>query len=235
MRSVLEHLRGQIITCQLKAGQRLNENQLSSELNVSRPPLREAFQVLEQEGFVISIPRKGRYVSEITWSNYEKIHAARCMIECHVIDLLKERNLRNFPDLDLTLTMIPKNPTPSNDPIENLHYIETMDDFHAKLVSSIHSEILDRFYGIIKFNICRYHYWLRVLRLPGSLHPDMLKSLTQEHCNILDLIKRGKFDEAKDCLKHHMDGTWELMKKHLLGIEVGRFEALLDSSVRRQP
>lgn len=37
-RAILEDLRMQIITCQLKGGQKLNENQFSSQLNVSRPP-----------------------------------------------------------------------------------------------------------------------------------------------------------------------------------------------------
>jgi DNA-binding GntR family transcriptional regulator len=149
------------------------------------------------------------------------------MIECHVIDLLKEKNLRNLPKVDLALTMIPKNPIPTNDPLEKLHYIEAMDEFHGKLVDSIENEILNRFYGIIKFNICRYHYWLRFLRLPDSLHPNMVKSLTQEHSKILDLIKRGEFDEAKDCLKSHMDGTWRLMKKYLLKTSSENCETLI--------
>lgn len=37
----------------------LDERQLSQELGVSRTPIREALSVLEQEGFVRSIPRRG--------------------------------------------------------------------------------------------------------------------------------------------------------------------------------
>ena len=36
--SILEHLRVEIITSQLKGGQKLNENRLASQLKVSRPP-----------------------------------------------------------------------------------------------------------------------------------------------------------------------------------------------------
>ncbi len=38
---------------------RLDERQLSEDLRVSRTPIREALSVLEQEGFVRSIPRRG--------------------------------------------------------------------------------------------------------------------------------------------------------------------------------
>lgn len=41
---------------------RLDERQLSQELGVSRTPIREALTLLEQEGFVRSVPRRGLFV-----------------------------------------------------------------------------------------------------------------------------------------------------------------------------
>jgi DNA-binding GntR family transcriptional regulator len=41
---------------------RLDERQLSHDLGVSRTPIREALSILEQEGFVRSIPRRGLVV-----------------------------------------------------------------------------------------------------------------------------------------------------------------------------
>ena len=41
---------------------RLDERQLSTDLGVSRTPIREALTVLEQEGFVRSVPRRGIFV-----------------------------------------------------------------------------------------------------------------------------------------------------------------------------
>jgi DNA-binding GntR family transcriptional regulator len=41
---------------------RLDERQLSNDLGVSRTPIREALSVLEQEGFVQTVPRRGIHV-----------------------------------------------------------------------------------------------------------------------------------------------------------------------------
>jgi|SRR5579864_7559970 len=41
---------------------RLDERQLSQELGVSRTPIREAMSLLEQEGFVRTLPRRGIFV-----------------------------------------------------------------------------------------------------------------------------------------------------------------------------
>jgi len=49
---------------------RLDERQLSEALGVSRTPIREALSVLEQEGFVRSIPRRGIVVVRKTKSGH---------------------------------------------------------------------------------------------------------------------------------------------------------------------
>ena len=212
--SILEHLRGEIITYQLKGGQKLNENYLSSELKVSRPPLREAFQILEQEHLLISVPRKGRFVVEISEGNYQKIYEARKMIECYVIDLLKSKNIRRLPQVELAITKVLEKPMPPDDPYEKLHYIEAIDDFHINLVNSVENEFLSHFYGTLRFNVYRYHYWLRVLCFPFSLLPQAAKSLTQEHRRVLDFIQKGEYEKAKDCLQSHMDEAFRLMKEN---------------------
>lgn len=63
---VFENIRKAIIEGVLKPGERLMEIQLSEQLGVSRTPVRETIRMLELEGLVVMLPRKGAYVANIS-------------------------------------------------------------------------------------------------------------------------------------------------------------------------
>jgi DNA-binding GntR family transcriptional regulator len=75
----------------LKPGHRLNEQWLSGQLGVSRPPLREAIRVLEQEGLVVSSPRRGAFVQSLAGEDIFEIYAVRCALEGMAAELLMDR------------------------------------------------------------------------------------------------------------------------------------------------
>ena len=62
---VFNTLRQQILTGELKPGERLMEIHLANKLGVSRTPIREAIRKLELEGLVIMIPRRGAEVAQM--------------------------------------------------------------------------------------------------------------------------------------------------------------------------
>jgi DNA-binding GntR family transcriptional regulator len=76
---------------------RLDERKLSEDLGVSRTPIREALSVLEQEGFVRSIPRRGIFVVRKTkreivemitvWAALESISARIAATEAPLEDI----------------------------------------------------------------------------------------------------------------------------------------------------
>jgi len=56
---VFRTLRQAILRGELKPGERLMEIRLANQLGVSRTPIREAIRMLELDGLVIMVPRKG--------------------------------------------------------------------------------------------------------------------------------------------------------------------------------
>jgi len=78
---VYHNIKFQIIRGTLKPGTRLPEEELSKAMNISRAPIREAFNRLEKEGFVTIIPRKGTAVSNITAQIIEDIFEIRETLE----------------------------------------------------------------------------------------------------------------------------------------------------------
>lgn len=58
-------IRDMIVEDKLKPGERIRERQLSSELNVSRTPLREALKILESEKLIEILPNRGAVVADL--------------------------------------------------------------------------------------------------------------------------------------------------------------------------
>lgn len=78
---VFQTLRKAILTGELKPGERLMEIHLANQLGVSRTPVREAIRNLEQEGLVITIPRRGAEVAQITASDMQDMLEVRCALD----------------------------------------------------------------------------------------------------------------------------------------------------------
>jgi DNA-binding GntR family transcriptional regulator len=80
-------LRAMILSGELLPGDRVIENRLTTDLGVSRPPLREAMRVLEQEGLIMTSPRRGAIVSPLTLHDVYEIYTLRAQLERLAVDL----------------------------------------------------------------------------------------------------------------------------------------------------
>jgi len=207
--SVIKHLRNSIITCVFTPGQKLNEIDLATRLNISRAPLREAFYALENEYLITRIPRKGTYVTEISIENLRDVYNAREMIECHAIDLLKARNVRDLPDVYSSLIKASNLSLPRREDQDDVaDYLRGLTDFHAELVASTRNPWLIAFYDSIVSTLARYQYFC--LKVPGL----PLRSQAM-HKQILDSINKGAYDKAKELLVSHIESTVEFIKKYV--------------------
>lgn len=78
---VFDALENEILTGVLERGETLSENKISARLGVSRTPVREALQRLEQEGLVKTEPGKGAVVLGISQGDLLDIYEIRIRIE----------------------------------------------------------------------------------------------------------------------------------------------------------
>lgn len=74
-------IKEKILSGEFPAEKELSEKELQSTLNVSRTPIREAFQMLQREGFIIIHPRKSIMVAPITVELLTEIYDTRIMLE----------------------------------------------------------------------------------------------------------------------------------------------------------
>lgn len=76
-----ESLRKMILAGEYAPGERLAEERLTERLQISRPPLREAMRLLENEGFIVTQPRKGSRVTTLTDRDVHEILTLRSALE----------------------------------------------------------------------------------------------------------------------------------------------------------
>jgi DNA-binding GntR family transcriptional regulator len=79
----LDALRRAIVAGELRPGQRVRQEEVADELGVSIAPVREALRVLEQEGQVSYLPRRGYFVTKLRVEDLEEIYGLRRMLEEH--------------------------------------------------------------------------------------------------------------------------------------------------------
>jgi DNA-binding GntR family transcriptional regulator len=205
-----EYLRKQIITGEIAAGQRINETDLAARLKISRPPIREALRILENEHLVINSPRKGTNVTTISIEDLENIYQTREMLECYSIDILKAKNIKTLPSVIASVEAASRLSTPSQDNSEEIFsYLEAFVDFHIKLIDSTGNNWVIHFYNSISSHLARYQFIY--LYIPTSGRRSI-----EEHNQILDFIKNGEYSKAKKFMKEHINFTFDFLKKKIL-------------------
>lgn len=79
--SVYDALAEMIVTRELSPGEHLVEQDLATQLGVSRQPVREALHRLQTEGFVELRPAQGAFVHVPTDAEADDLLAVRCLLE----------------------------------------------------------------------------------------------------------------------------------------------------------
>lgn len=206
--SALQFLRRKIITGELKPGQKLNECNLSEELGISRPPLRETFRILEKDYLVVTIPRKGTHVTKLSVSDFKEICQIREMIECFTIDLLEASSIRNLPKVTAAInrSLALSLPVNSADAEELLNGIKLLVDFHDSLIESSGNSRMAYMYHSVGYNLARYQFIY--FQIEGTVQHSL-----DDHKKILRLIANSDYNQAKEELRKHIRYAGELVER----------------------
>ncbi len=100
---VTESIRMRILHQELPPGDRIDQNSLAEDLDVSLVPVREALKTLEAEGLVKIIPRRGAFVTEVSPDHLNDLYRARQLIEgeaaYHAVDSLTANDIATLRSL----------------------------------------------------------------------------------------------------------------------------------------
>ncbi|ABD57050.1 GntR family transcriptional regulator [Jannaschia sp. CCS1] len=97
---VADRLRNEILSGRMRPGSGLVETALAEQMNVSRAPIREAIQILENDGLVETIAYKGKRVKPLTAREVAETYSLREVFEVMAV----RRVLENKAPVDVLRT-----------------------------------------------------------------------------------------------------------------------------------
>lgn len=187
-------IRGAIVLGRLKPGERLVEQTLSKEYQVSRVPLREALRIVAADGFVTLAPHRGATVTSLSDAELVELFDLRMALEGfaagaaakrgHVEEVAALRSLTEAMSGSVTAGKL-----------DEYHSLAAR--FHSGLVAASGNKLLSETYDRVKIRFRRYQAAMaRVPNLPT-------KSL-EEHTGILEGIESGDHVRARALAEEHI-------------------------------
>ncbi len=141
---VYEQLKRDIITCRIDPGTPLSESEISTQLKVSKTPVREALTSLVQDGLVEYLPNRGFMVTNISIKDIQEIFEARVILEKALLQLI----IRNIQEADIgELQALSELKTGGNGSLTIQEYLDANQAFHLKLASISRNERLYNYYA----------------------------------------------------------------------------------------
>jgi DNA-binding GntR family transcriptional regulator len=208
MTVVLDNIRRRILTGEFRPGQKINESEIALNLGISRSPVREAFRVLERDGLITTLPRKGSYITDISLKDLEELFEIRKILECYALDCIKKRAKKLPEEIEYMIEELDRNLLKKHDPFS------VISDFHYNLVELSSNSRLIELYKILAVSLKRY--WLIYHSEKGQRDISL-----EHHQEILNILKKGDYAGTKTLLKKHIH--------YVKGIVGKRVEEILSS------
>ena len=186
---------------------RLDERQLSQDLGISRTPIREALNRLEQEGFIRSIPRKGMFIVRKTKKEIIEMIAVWAALESMAARLIT----RNAADEEIASLrrLFVEFQSPSNKP--NLHideYSEANIRFHQAIVSLAKNKLLTD-------TMENLFIHMRSIRRKTIGETDRAERSIIDHMNIIEALEKRQTERAEQLVRQHSLDLATHVEKHV--------------------
>ena len=191
------HIQSWIIKGEYQPGQRLKEEEISDRLDISRPPIREAFKSLEAEGLVVRKPRRGVFVTEMTDKDIWEVYTLKATLYETAMGLAID-SITEDHMMELESIVTKMESCVHNEPFDLIRYQEFHQEFHDKIMLISGNDRLKKFSNHIHLQVCRFSY----KSLQNNSHRN---SSIRYHRRIINAIKEK--DKALAC---------KLMKDHVL-------------------
>ncbi len=196
--AVAESLRNEILSGRLPPDTALNQQEVAQSLGVSPTPVREAFAVLEAEGFLRRHPYRGVVVAPSYQDDIVMIYEIRAFVECFALKRATRISASAIADLERVFAEAARARK-----IPEVHSWRMANtQFHlalarlagSALINDVVSLLLQRSLFVTPFDL------------------DRMNQIQREHLGILAALKRGDHEAAADLLRLDLEDAVKALK-----------------------
>lgn len=212
-------LKNQISKGFIEAGEKLYENKIAEELNVSRTPVREALKKLAIEGFLKVSPNKSMVVADISFNDLKQVLQVREVLEGLAAriatDVVNKEDITELENIT-----------------QNMEYAVKKNDL------ALFCKFDDEFHALI-LNVCGNKYIIKTLdglenifyrfRVKSLSIPGRMNSSFHEHIDILNAFKESDSLNSERLTKRHIHNIVENIIENIIEKERKDIETNLNN------
>ncbi len=195
-----------ICSGEFQPGERLNQDEIATRLNVSRQPVNSAISILKANGFVRDTGRRGVVVTEVDMEQYNSIYEFRSVVEPFATRLAADR--------------IGDDAQPEAQEIlrEGRTAIEARDIKRLLAADVRFHEMIYRWSGNHVIEASMRANWPHMLRSMAEVlrDPASAQQSWDDHQRIMDALIAGNAEAASEAMERHIGLAMEKTRKVLI-------------------
>lgn len=196
---IADVVRERILKGEYEIGEKIKENQIATELKVSRTPIREAFKLLENEGLIDYIPNRGCFAKGFTKQDVDDIYAVREALEelavrWSVARITEPELLALEEQVDLMEFYTKKK--------DKKKVLELNTSFHEVIYASARSRFLAQV-------LRSYKEYIEKTRKSIFYEQSYLEGILSEHRAIFEAIRDRDEGRAVEAISKHLEASQE--------------------------
>lgn len=199
-----EFILEQIITAEMAPGSVIEEPELMEMCNLGRTPVREALKRLEVERFVTVRPRRGMFVTPISYADINRIYEVRQELEALNLRLATERITKT--QLDNLESHVAHCQNANNCSVQEQILLDRQ--FHFLTFEASHNTWLIA-------DLKRYYYMSQRLWYYAYKSLDSNWVGLKDHVGILRALKEKNADQAELKIRKHLENFQKHIKEYL--------------------
>jgi len=205
---VYEVLKKKIFQRELKPGDKVQVDEVASQLGVSRTPVKDALNRLALEGLIDKVARRGTFVSTMSTQDANELFDLRLLMESYAAEKVLEKGKVDLLLADMKKCMANIDRIAQSDDRDYDAYLTWNRDLHWILIKLADNNRLLQMYESLNIPI-------QVARVQYVHSVESVTHTQQEHQAIYRAFENGDLEQIRQTIATHINSVRDAVLRSL--------------------